>query len=454
MPKIVDQSPSPKSHIKTLMRIGYTLNSAVADVIDNSLSAEAQNIVVYAPPGEAEPFISIADDGNGMTADELTENMRIGCKDPDVERQEGDLGRFGSGMKTASFSQARKLTVVTKKTGHALTAASWDIDRVEETNSWCLEVYDENEVLNISGLSEDLLEGSGTQIIWSKLTFLEKGSHVENHDSELASRLAELDSYLALHFHRFMVGANRRTFRLNNAVIKPIDPFMIGESGYQEGPSEKLRCKGGHIFIRTHVLPHFKKMNPLKLKALGGAEGVAEKQGLYIYREKRLINAGGWLGMSRNSQLGALARIQVDIPAALDNDWSTDVKKASLQMPPRVKKQLRKFLADPVKRSKRIYNYKGQEESANGFWKILEDETTKKITYQIDADNDSLIELARKCSADERRILRDYLKQLSMNLPINHIYKKMSERPRDVSQDEVDMAILENILGKVFDSEI
>ena len=164
MPKIVDQSPSPKSHIKTLMRIGYTLNSAVADVIDNSLSAEAQNIVVYAPPGEAEPFISIADDGNGMTADELTENMRIGCKDPDVERQEGDLGRFGSGMKTASFSQARKLTVVTKKTGHALTAASWDIDRVEETNSWCLEVYDENEVLNISGLSEDLLAVSYTHL--------------------------------------------------------------------------------------------------------------------------------------------------------------------------------------------------------------------------------------------------------------------------------------------------
>uniref|UniRef100_UPI00232D965C ATP-binding protein n=1 Tax=Acinetobacter baumannii TaxID=470 RepID=UPI00232D965C len=69
MPKVIDHSPSPKSHIKTLMRIGYTLNSAVADVIDNSITAGAGSIEVYAPPGLDEPVISIIDNGCGMDLD-------------------------------------------------------------------------------------------------------------------------------------------------------------------------------------------------------------------------------------------------------------------------------------------------------------------------------------------------------------------------------------------------
>ena len=117
MPEVIDQSPSPKSHTKTLMRIGYDFNSAIADVIDNSISANAKCIEVYSPPPEGEPFIRILDDGIGMDRDELIQNMRIGCKDPHDIRHAGDLGRFGSGMKTASFSQARRLTVVTKKKG-------------------------------------------------------------------------------------------------------------------------------------------------------------------------------------------------------------------------------------------------------------------------------------------------------------------------------------------------
>lgn len=450
MSRVFDHSPSPRSHIKTLMRIGYTLNSAVSDVIDNSIAAEAKNIEVYSPPGMQEPIISILDDGCGMDLDELIANMRIGCKDPGEERRKGDLGRFGSGMKTASFSQARQLTVVTRKEGYPLVAARWDIDKIEETDTWCLEIFDSEEITRIEGISDYFPKGSGTQIIWRKLTCLEVGSHAQDHDVELAHRLADLKSYIALHFHRFMSGADRRIFKLNNSVIIPVDPFMTGEKGYQEGPSEKLRCKGGHIHIRTHVLPHLKNMNPERLEELGGADGISQQQGLYIYREKRLISAGGWLGMTKKSQLGALARVQVDIPSALDNDWSTDVKKSSLQMPARVKRELKKFLADPVKRSRRIYKYRGKQDVANNFWRICEDENTNTITYQIDTENGLLESLVRKCDKDEQRMLVDYLKQLAVNLPINHIFEKMAERPHDVSQDVEDMYSIEAILDKIF----
>lgn len=452
MPKVLDDhSPSPKSHIKTLMRIGYTLNSAVADVIDNSIAADAKTIEVYAPPGMDEPIINIIDDGYGMDLDELIANMRIGCKDPDDEREKNDLGRFGSGMKTASFSQARRLTVVSRKEGHPLVAARWDIDKVEEADSWCLEVFEPDEINTIEGLRDELPEGSGTQIIWSKLTCLQVGSHAQDHDKELAARLSELKSYIALHFHRFMAGSDTRKFKLNRADIRPVDPFMTGAQGYQEGPSEKMRCKGGHIVIQTHVLPHFKNMDSRKLKELGGPDGITQMQGLYIYRQKRLISAGGWLGMGRNSQLGALARVQVDIPSSLDKDWSTDVKKASLQIPPRVKRELRKFLADPIKRSKRIHRYRGKKDVANDYWQVCDNENTKIITYQIEAENELLRSLIQKCDPDEKRMLVEYLKHLAANLPINHIYEKMSERPRDVNQEEVDMAQLEAMLGKVFE---
>jgi hypothetical protein len=450
MPRIIDHSPDPKSHIKTLMRIGYTLNSAVADIIDNSIAATAKHIEVYAPPSDGEPTISILDNGLGMSPDELIQNMRIGCKDPDEEREKGDLGRFGSGMKTASFSQARQLTVITKSKDHPLVAAKWDIDKIEDTNSWCLEVFDEDEASQLDGFRLDLTSGSGTQIIWRKLICVEHGSHARDYNSELAAKLSELKSYLALHFHRFMSGSDKRSFRLNNDIIEPVDPFMTGEAGYQEGPSEKMRCKGGHIQIRTHVLPHFKNMKRARLEELGGADGITQKQGLYIYREKRLISAGGWLGMSRNSQLGALARVQVDIPSSLDNDWSTDVKKASLQIPPRVKRELRKFLADPVKRSKKTYKYRGKLDAANAFWKICEDEDTKVITYQIDPDNELLESLVAKCGKEESQLLIGYLKQLAAQLPINHIHEKMSGRPKDVSQEAADMSALDSMLEKVF----
>ena len=130
MSYFADASPDPKSHIKTLMRIGYTMPSAISDIIDNSLTANASNISIYSLPSLAEPNISILDDGDGMSPQELIHNMKIGCKDPSDERLRGDLGRFGSGMKTASFSQARRLTVFSKRQGHPICAAVWDIDQI------------------------------------------------------------------------------------------------------------------------------------------------------------------------------------------------------------------------------------------------------------------------------------------------------------------------------------
>jgi hypothetical protein len=449
-----DASPDPKSHIKTLMRIGYTMPSAVSDILDNSITANAKNIEIHSLPGLHESNISILDDGDGMSPTELIHNMRIGCKDPSDERLRGDLGRFGSGMKTASFSQARRLTVISKKEGEPICAAVWDIDRIESENTWCLEILDQDEIESHPLLLLSNTKMCGTQVIWEKLSCLNKTNHSLDDETILASTLSDLGDYISLHFHKFMDGKNKRNFTINNAQLQGIDPFMTKSPGYQEGRSEKLRCKGGYIEINTHVLPHFKRMESTPLERLGGANGIVQNQGLYIYRENRLINAGGWLGLAKTSQLGALARVEVNVPSSLDQEWSTDVKKASLQLPPRIKKELRKFLSDPIKRSKRVYTYRGKQDQANKYWNIKENENDKIISYQISSENDSLTELFRGASKEQKSKLIKYLGQLAENLPLNHIYQKMSESPREIDQESVTDALLESIMSRVFEEEI
>ena len=454
MSHFTDASPDPRSHIKTLMRIGYTMSSAVSDILDNSITANARNILIHSLPGEEEPNISIVDDGIGMSPDELIHNMKIGCKDPSDERLRGDLGRFGSGLKTASFSQARKLTVISKKAGEPICAAVWDIDRIEVENTWCLEILEEEEIKSHPLLLLDSRSEQGTQVIWEKLACINKTSHSLDNETVMSANLSELSDYISLHFHKFLEGQNKRTFSINGQRLKAIDPFMSRAQGYQEGRSEKLRCKGGYIEINTHVLPHFNKMEEKTLKRLGGSNGIVQNQGLYIYREGRLINAGGWLGLAKTSQLGALARVEVNVPSSLDQDWSTDVKKASLQLPPRIKQELRKFLSDPIKRSKRVYSYRGKQDKANKYWNIQENENDKIISYQISAENDLLADIVESISAEQKSNLIKYLGQLAENLPLNHIYQKMSESPRDIDQENITDSLLEAIMNRVFEEDV
>jgi len=447
---IYDASPDPKSHIKTLMRIGYTMPSAVSDILDNSITAKAKNIDILAPLGLEEPSLSIVDDGYGMSLEELISNMRIGCKDPSDDRLKGDLGRFGSGMKTASFSQARKLTVISKKKGEPICGAIWDIDNIEKMNTWCLEVLDRDEVEKhpLLAISD---KNAGTQVIWEKLSCLTKNDHSLDDATVMNSNITELKRYISLYFHKFMGGRKGVSFTINKSVLTPTDPFLTGCNGYQEGRGEKLRCHGGYVEIKTHVLPHINKIDKQLLDKIGGANAIAQNQGLYIYREGRLINAGGWLGLVKASQLGALARVEVNIPSALDTEWATDVKKASLQLPPRIKKELKKFLSDPIKRSKRAYTYRGKLDKANKYWDIQENENDKTITYQISSENERLRSILKELPGDDRNKFVQYLGELAANIPLNHIYQKMSEEPKSITQGSVEQDLMSAIMKKYFE---
>ena len=429
-----DMSPEPRSHIKTLMKIGYDLNSAIADIIDNSVSAKASKISIICPSETDNPFISIVDDGIGMDPEELIQNMRIGCKDPNEKRESGDLGRFGSGMKTASFSHARRLTVISKKKNKKIAAACWDIDEIEEKNSWCLQELDEKDINYLDHLDKSLLNEEGTQLIWEKI---DKFAETDHNDSKksIETSMVDLKKYLALHFHKFLQGPNKIAIYVQNLKVEPVDPFLTSKKGYQEGPSDETFVKGGKLVIKSHILPHHSNLTQAEIDEIGGMEEIYKGQGLYIYRENRLIIAGGWMGLSRTYQLGKLARIEINIPSTLDYEWSTDVKKSSLQLPPKIKSRLKKLIQQPIKKSKRTYNFRGKKEEANDYWKIIETRD-KNIIYQIDTENNELIKIAKQTPKDNVSELKEFLRNLAKNLPINHIHSKVSSDPKSIKQDD------------------
>lgn len=438
MPELVNGNPSPRSHIKTLMRIGYDLNSAVADIIDNSITAEATAISISCPPDIEKPIILISDNGYGMSEIELLQNMRIGCKDPSQEREVKDLGRFGSGMKTASFSQARKLIVISKKINSEICGAYWDIDEIIETDSWCLKKLSQEEIYKIPYINSDIVNGSGTQLIWEKIPKFFIKDHI-SLESEIALSMVELSKYISLHFHKFMQGANKISISVQNRKLKPIDPFLKGVSGSQDGPSEPIRTKKGKVTVNTHILPHPARIPKDVIDAHGGVDEIYKNQGLYIYRANRLIIAGGWMGISNTNILGNLARVEINIPASLDDEWSTDVKKSSMQLPTKVKSVLKRLGRVPVEGSKKEHQYKGKVEIANQYWEIIEDKVEKTIKYHVALDNNELNTFAIDLSVDKKNSLKKFLQNLSRNLPYHHIFQKHAANPRSIKQDEIDL---------------
>lgn len=434
MPKPVDGTPSPKSLIKTLMRVGYDFNMAVGDIVDNSISADAKNIRIFTSLNPQHPTFSIYDDGWGMSEKELYENMKLAAKDPSLERDKNDLGRFGSGMKTASFSQARKLIVISKKKGSKICGAYWDIDEIESSDSWeVLMGLSEKEINSIDGFDKDVLSETGTVIIWHKIISFRETQHT-SLENIIANTIDSMSRYLSLHFHKFIQSNDKVSFFVNQRKLSPINPFIKGKGSMDLTP-ENIRGKKGNVEIKPHVLPHPQYLSQNQIDKLGGIDAIYKNQGLYIYRANRLIIAGGWMGLSSRNILGNLARVEVNIPASLDDEWSTDVKKSSLQLPIMVQKKLKQICQRPIGISRGEHTHRGKKEEVNEYWFINENKQDNTTKYEVHLKNNELVEIAEKMTQINRIKLKEFLRNLSKYLPVNHIFSRIGKSPKSVNQE-------------------
>ena len=239
--------------------------------------------------------------------------MRPGSRNPLTARDGPDLGRFGSGLKSASFSQCRRLTVVSRKAGQT-SAAIWDLDDVAERNEWAVQLPG-----TMNGIPAiEHIGPSGTLVLWQKLDRLTGGfSHNAAKRAEVINqRIAETERHLRLVFNRFIEDVKPIRILLNDRMLRPLNPFARKHPATIADPEERPTLIRGDVEIQSFTLPHHKQMSKTDWEEIGGLEGHLKSRGFYLYRGKRLILHGTWIGLCRQSELAKLSRVRIDIPTA------------------------------------------------------------------------------------------------------------------------------------------
>jgi len=350
--------PEPSAVLESLRSIGYSISTAIADLIDNSIAAGAHNIRLLGFWSLKEPYIVVADDGSGMSEKELFRAMTLGSKSPIEARNAKDLGRFGMGLKTASFSQCRKLTVGSKRANESLVVREWDLDYVLQSQEWLLKKSTDQKALEL--IEEHLTGQSGTCVIWRNLDRIIDTNN-ERGKEHWINTLTEVENHLAMVFHRFLSKRGRLKILLGTYEIKPWDPFLASHDFTQEFSEGLTSNKYGNIPVQAYVLPHKSKLSDEQLASAGGIKGWNGQQGLYIYRNDRLLVSGGWAGLGlRSEDSFNLARIAVDIPNTADVDWQLDIKKSRVRPPNELRGRLKQIAEIMQNRSKQTYNAKGK----------------------------------------------------------------------------------------------
>lgn len=428
-------APSAASLIESMRDIGYTLESALADVIDNAISAGASVIQIVYDTNTADPFLAIVDDGKGMTQSELLNAMRPGSQSPTAMRDAADLGRFGLGMKTASFSQARCLTVASRRSG-ILSAARWDLDLVVERDDWLLQLPPAFDPLKLPGIES--LGDVGTAVVWEKLDRIADGSTGASLADHLLDRLDSARRHLELVFHRFLQGEKgipKVRIVMNGRDLEAFDPFHTKSPATQRLPVEPIRVAGQDVHVEGFVLPHHGKVSATDWEKYAGEGGYLKNQGFYLYRGGRLIIHGTWFRLAKQSEMTKLARVKIDMPNGLDTLWKIDVRKASAQPPFVVRQRLKGLIDQIAEPSRRVYTSRGHRmtsESQAVLWHRRVDKGL--VSYEINRDHPLLAHVSDSLSDSQSSELETYLKSIERSFPVDAVFSDAASDPKAVAQ--------------------
>lgn len=444
--KTIDLPPFAPSLIESTRAIGYSLEAAIADIIDNSIAAQATSVDISFFPLDG-AFISIMDNGLGMNSNELTCAMQYGSQNPLDARNEYDLGRFGLGLKTASLSQCRILTVASKKDG-IITARKWDIDHVRKTGQWSLIVIeDDNELSQIPNIDKLALLESGTLVVWQDLDRMRAGTI--DFAKSMGRQIDIVREHLSLVFHRYISGEpgiNKISININGIPVEASDPFLTSKSD-QTMQEEVYKIQDSLIRVQPYILPHISKMNAKELKAAGGTEGLRKLQGFYVYRNKRLLVWGTWFRMMRKGELSKLARIRVDIPNTLDHLWTLDIKKSSAIPPEEVRENLVHVIDNIGSKSKLKFTRRGKvetDDSAVHLWNRMK-AREGGYYYEINRQH-PLVCAVSQDNGNDNKALFSLLTQIERTLPLNQLYIDLNNDERIGNDKRQEDSEIENAL--------
>lgn len=423
--------PPAKSLIQGLRCIGYNFSTALADIIDNSISSDAKHIQVLSNPDDEEPYVVIFDDGHGMGFKELDNAMTLGSNRDEKEDSEYELGRFGLGLKSASFSQCLRL-IVASKNCNRINAMRYDLKKIQEKNEWLLDILDSNEIDSLPEI--DLLKNAktGTLVIWQCFDKIMEES--DSFKNSFINTIGAAKSHIELVFHRFWDDIN---ISFNGHRIEKRDPFLTNAPNHQEGRTMTINVDGQDIFVTPFVLPYANSLTEDNKRMLGNPKSIYDDQGFYIYRNKRLIIRGSWLRMKIRSEFNKLARVRVDIPSSLDSLWMLDVKKSSAKIPDKIKDQLQISIKDSIVRSKREVKYIGKKESEaeHPLWQRI-DLHGGKVKYEINRENNPLYSALAEMLDDKQLVaLNTYLDKIEEFIPKGLIVSDNADSLNIVNSD-------------------
>lgn len=436
--------------MQSLRSMGYSTAAALADLVDNSITAGAHNIDIRfaATP---DPFVAVIDDGKGMDEASLVGAMRFGSRDPRETRSGGDLGRFGLGLKTASLSQCRHLIVASTRNGH-LSAAAWDLDECDHRRAWWL---DRPDPATIHPEALELLtrRQRGTAVIWQHLDrLLPAGGGDHQHQLDMAMEGAA--DHLGLAFHRFLSGDMAGPFQItiNSRPLPQLDPFLNGHPRGQGLHAETFLIDGHPVSVSPFVLPFPSRLRPAELDRAGGRESLKTAHGFYVYRGGRLVVPGGWFRIVPADELARLARIQVDVPVELDHIWKIDVRKTMAEPPPVLRPHLRRVVGAVTARSRSVYTYRGTPVNPDRIplW-VRHELRDGAATWRINREHPAAIALGSGALADQDA--ERLLALIEESLPIHDIHVHVSNDlpvAEPAGHSEADLETLARRLLSVF----
>jgi hypothetical protein len=457
-----DVPPDASAMVESMRAHGYTFATAIADLIDNSIAAKCRNVWLRFEWEGPDSWVSVTDDGNGMAEDELVGAMRLGSTSPLTERDPADLGRFGLGLKTASFSQARRLTVRSKSTGGADSIRRWDLDFLArpETRGWqLLRTAHGDTGERINELDRLGLE-TGTEVLLEIMDRVVGGSEDKTMENHFV-RVARVRDHLAMVFHRFLsdTGDRKLFIRINGDEIKAWDPFVRYMKATQTivdepFPADNTTADFTDVRIKGFVLPHkdrFIEKYPNRGSEMhrraSGPDGWNAQQGFYLYRNRRLIVAGSWLGLGpgrngwKQEEHYKLARIRVDISNATDQEWQIDVKKSTASPPPVLRGWLESHAKKVREEAKAVYSHRGGYGNRGKKPHLAQTHPwvcTKRdgdvFSYRIDRNNKVLKALIASLPDDEDRKLETLLRLVEETVPIQRIWIDTSENQDNVAR--------------------
>ena len=423
--------PEASSMIETFRAVGYSIETAIADIIDNSITANAKNIWIDYNWKGPETTLSVTDDGHGMNEQELIQAMKPGSISPLDERNEGDLGRFGLGLKTASFSQCRKFAVISKKENTEECYWCWDLDYVNQVKKWSLIKYCPEQEFYQQKLEE---LGYGTTVIWWNIDRLTSDSQASSKNSKdsFLSTMETVKRHLGMVFHRYIEEDGLNLY-LRGRKIEPWDPFMIGYDGLQTRPETFL--ENGKVSVKGFVLPHRSKLTAETYnKGKGPKDSWTAHQGFYVYRNRRLLVAGDWLGMFKKEVHYDLCRIRIDLPNNMDEEWQLDIKKSVARPPSRIKDTIVSVANEVRQQAVEVYRHKGKvvkrKLAKEDYFPLWEEKTRHgKRFYKLNRDHPLLKELLDNDDVNSSQ-LEKVLQFIEETVPVPLITLKESENEK------------------------